>query len=287
MKTHVLIDSPNLLYRAFYTTGNLRNGVVFGFFKQIVTIVHRFNPHTISFCFDSGKSKREIDFPAYKQHRRKERTEEDKRSYKRFRKQLRFIRDRYLEDIGFRNVFYQSGFEADDLIASLAEQIPMRDEAIIVSSDHDFFQCLSGQVKIWNQTKQQFYTVYDLIEEFGVHPNRWSDIKALAGCPTDGIPGIPGVGEKTAAKWCCGEISEKSKIHTKILEGHDIFERNIQLVKLPYEGVKKFKIRSDKVTVKKWKRFCRELEMDTLIQSPPISRGQFRRGLKWKRNLKN
>ena len=101
-------------------------------------------------------------------------------------------------------------------------------------------------------------------------------MKALAGCSTDSVPGIKGVGEKTAIKYLKNELKESSKIYQRIIskEGWNIYKRNIELVKLPFTGTKIFKLKTDKLSATGWKEVVEQLGMKSIRERMPFGKGK-------------
>lgn len=258
-KRYLLLDGNNLAWRAFYAHGDLTHrdvptAVVYGFFRDIVYLCQEHNTSDIVFCFDHGKGLRETDYPGYKGKRRAEELDEEKSiTIAEVRSQVKKLKLRYLTDAGFRNVFYQQGYEADDVIASVVKRsLHSQDEAIIVSSDKDLYQLLSPRVRIWPPSAKQFVTVESFTNKYGISVEQWVEVKAMAGCVSDDVKGIPGIGEITAAKFLQGLVKQRSKTYDKIISGLPIRDRNLPIVKLPYPGTVTFEIRPDEVTIPKW-----------------------------------
>jgi DNA polymerase-1 len=241
---------------------------VFGVFRDVLKLQDLFDTKRVVFCFDKGPSKRVDDYPAYKANRssRKEMTDEEEQTYSQFRQQMSRLRKDYLPDIGFQNVLWQQGFEADDILASVCKYSLMdKDEGIIVSSDNDMYQLLSlPNVKIWNPRISKIETAATFEQEWGIPPVRWVHCKAMAGCSGDNIKGVMGIGEKTAAKWQAGRLKSGSKAFERILAGHSIYARNLPLVRLPYPGVKMFDLVDDEVTDENWRAVTSKLGMKSL-----------------------
>ncbi|GAH00618.1 unnamed protein product, partial [marine sediment metagenome] len=97
-------------------------------------------------------------------------------------------------------------------------------------------------------------------------PREWKLVKALAGCSTDGIPGVKGVGEKTAIKYLTSQLKETTKACQAIIskEGIKIFKRNLKLVALPFKGTNVFKLKKDKLSKEGWIKVTKTLGMKSL-----------------------
>ena len=218
-----------------------------------------FDTEHIAFCFDSRTSKRQKMYPLYKEKRRireQEATEEERKNKQVFYDQVQLLRREYLPNIGFKNIFVQGGYEADDIIASLVKNTILQsgDRAVIISSDSDLLQLLEPWCILWNPTKEKTISSLSFQKEWGISPVQWAEVKAWAGCSSDSVPGVPGVGEKTAAKYLRGELDPKLKKYKEITNNLGIYTHNIKLVRLPLEGVDTFQFAEDEVTPAKWKK---------------------------------
>jgi 5'-3' exonuclease len=227
-----------------------RIGVIFGVLRTLFDAIDFFNPRYTILAFENPEvSLRRRVYPEYKAHRRdKERTEEEKAEDLEFFRQVDDLRDRFLPAAGFRNIWSYPGYEGDDIIAAYSRKIGLEDDGVIATSDKDLYQCISSNVVWWNPYTKETMTASRFREIWGIFSYQWADVKAWAGCSTDGIPGIPGVGEKTAAKWICGKLQSSSKTYQKISEGVEIYNRNLPLVTLPYPGIVLAEAVPDEVT---------------------------------------
>jgi 5'-3' exonuclease len=138
------------------------------------------------------------------------------------------------------------------------------------------FQLLSDKVTIWNPTAKKFITRNIFMEEYGITPRNWPEVKAIAGCDSDDIPGLKGIGDKIASKFLANGIDTNHKnfkrIRHWITDGR--YAANLKLTKLPYHGVKQFVPEEDEVSVKKWNKMCERMGMRSLIgRSPSPIRG--------------
>lgn len=274
MKTWLIIDVSCLCYRFFHvigdlTYGHIKTGVVYGFLRQVIELQDLFRTRDVAFCFDVGESKRVQLFEGYKAHRRQRRLADPEvaRLRDQLDSQITFLRTRYLPAIGYKNVFGIQGYEADDLIARLAKRV---ESAIIVSSDHDLFQLISPNVRLWRPSKNKMLTLGRFRQEYGIEPSQWALVKALCGCSTDEIPGIKGVGEKTAIKYLNGELPVSSKAYKRIDDApNEDYERNYKLVRLPLPSTPELHLQADALSLKGWRKVCDHLGMKTLRDSLP------------------
>lgn len=285
MKRWLILDSYYIARRAYYTTGalsfnDIKTGVVFGFFKEVVSLMDQFNGGPIVFCFDAKGSKRKELFPDYKKKRHtKELDEVERLALFEMKRQVEKLRTSYLKTVGYANIFWEDGFEADDIIATTVAQVPEEDEVIIVSADKDFYQLISPRVRCYNPDKGVMMSLQKFVQTYGIQPRRWAQKLALAGCKTDEVPGIPGVGEKTAIKYIRGELKPTSRAFRRIEseKGAERIARNKRLVKLPFAGTPTFTIAPDNVTAEGWERVCDKLGMNSLKGQAPLMGREFRR----------
>lgn len=270
----LVLDVPFLAWRNYHVMGFLRHGedptgIAYGVLRDVRSFQDRHGTTNVAFCFDAPPSKRAQVYPAYKLNRKRgSLTPEEAASKYAVAKQIDRLRDELLPEVGFRNVFHQAGYEADDVIASVVQRsVIAPDEAVIVSADKDLYQLLSGQVTIWNvlpNGKPKLVTAQSFRDEYGIAPRQWIDVKAIAGCTSDNVRGVRGVGEVRACQWLRGELKPASKALQAIRDGGEVIEQNRQLVKLPYPGTKVFALRPDEITVAKWRAVAAKLGITTI-----------------------
>lgn len=201
----MLMDGHSLAYRAFFAlpaenfttaTGQPTNAI-YGFASMLANTVRDEAPTHFAVAFDvSRKTWRSQEFTEYKANRSKTPDE--------FKGQVELIGE--LLDAMHTPRFAVEGFEADDVIATLATQAEAEGyEVLIVTGDRDSFQLVSDHVTVLYPTKGVSeltrFTPEKVFEKYGLTPAQYPDFAALRGDPSDNLPGIPGVGEKTAAKW--------------------------------------------------------------------------------------
>lgn len=240
----LVIDSNCLCYMSRFAFGGLsyeekKTGVIFGFLGQIFRLAKKFDTNKFVFAWDSRKSFRQQSYPAYKRNRRKDRTKEEEIDDRIAFSQFGDLRLGVLPWMGFRNIFIQTGHEADDIIASVVMNNPDYDFTV-VSSDNDLLQLLD-YCDMYHPRKKTSTTKKSFMEKWGMEPNQWADVKSLAGCSTDNVPGIKGVGEKTAIKFIRGEL-KKGKIYERIIsdEGKKTTEETQWFVALPLDTTKEY-----------------------------------------------
>jgi DNA polymerase I len=276
MKTWLVLDCNHLCWRSFYTTGKLAygdraTGVTFGFFKAIQVLMDEHQTTDVIFCFDHGKSKRKELYPAYKGLRDKD--PEQAKVRLEVQKQIETIKTKYLPSLGFKNVFYQEGYEADDLIAAFVDKhwkVPGTD-FIVVSSDKDLYQILHPGVTMYDPIRKEAVNGVSFRAKYNIPHTDWPKVKALAGCKSDYIRGIPRFGEKTAIKFLTS--------NTILTDDQQaVYKANLQLVTLPLKGCKAPAPKKDEVNPEAWKKLCRKLGFATLADRTPGVRVGF--GLK-------
>ena len=274
MKTWLLLDCHFLAYRAFYSTGDLsyegvKTGVTYGFLRDVQELMHRFDTNDVVFCFDVGYNKRKNILPTYKEGRHREReeesTREEKEARKQFLKEVRMLRKQYLHQIGYRNILWQKGHESDDIIASLCETISNEDQIIIVSADKDFRQLVRHNVMLYNPVSHKRTTLQSFRKDTGLkHPKEWAKVLAIAGCHTDNVKGVKGVGEITAIKYLTGQVWVNSPKWNLIHNNLDLIDKNTTVVKLPLKGTKTFELQKDEVTAKSRREVFKILGIKTI-----------------------
>lgn len=201
----MLMDGHSLAYRAFFAlpaenfttaTGQPTNAI-YGFASMLANTLRDEAPTHFAVAFDvSRKTWRSQEFTEYKANRSKTPDE--------FKGQVELIGE--LLDAMHVSRFAVEGFEADDVIATLATQAEAAGfEVLIVTGDRDSFQLVSEHTTVLYPTKGVSeltrFTPEKVVEKYGLTPAQYPDFAALRGDPSDNLPGIPGVGEKTAAKW--------------------------------------------------------------------------------------
>ncbi len=198
MASLYLIDGHNVLYRTFFGVPRLSapdgtpTNVVLGVARILLKILREERPDAIVAVFDSREpTPRHEIYPEYKANRLK--TPEDLAA------QIPVV-DEMIDALGVRRLSVP-GAEADDIIGTLSRRAEERGmDVVIVSSDKDMYQLVSPRVKVRDGLKEHAVGEAQVEEVFGVPPGKVADLLALAGDPSDNVPGVPGIGEKTASE---------------------------------------------------------------------------------------
>jgi DNA polymerase-1 len=196
--TLYLIDGSAYIYRAFFALPPLNNSkglqtnAVYGFTTMLLKILRERQPDDVAVAFDEkGPTLRHEEFKEYKAQRPP--------MPDAMQAQIPYIH-RVVEALAIP-VLRQPGYEADDLIGTLARKAEQAGyDVVIVTGDKDMFQLLSPHVRIYDPVKDKWFGEAECIERFGVEPARVVEIMGLMGDATDNIPGVKGIGEKTAMK---------------------------------------------------------------------------------------
>lgn len=270
-KTLLLIDGNNLFYRAYHAlppltdkTGENANAV-FGFSNMLIRAAKEVEPTYIACAFDTkAPTFRHVEFEAYKAQRKAPPDD--------LYPQLPKVKS-MLDAFGVC-YFEKEGYEADDLLGTLAvKNLQNVDQVVILSGDRDVLQLVDGKIKVqmpgWNLATTTLFGSAEVLEKYGITPLQMVDYKAMTGDPSDNIPGIAGIGPKTAATLLqkyktlesiyshIDEISGTTK--DKLLKDKDIAIAAKKLVKLDCDVDLEFKIENLRF-VPDWDRVILELE---------------------------
>lgn len=278
-----LIDGSGYIFRAFYALPPLNSpdgipvNAVLGFMNMIMRLTAKIRCDYCLVLFDAKRQNyRNEIFPEYK-GTRKEIPEELIPQFPIIHQAVEILNLNHLE---------MEGYEADDLIATYTRKaLEKGDEVVVVSADKDLMQLIRPGVEFYDSMKDRFFTPEDVKEKFGVYPEHVVDVQALAGDATDNVPGVPGIGLKTAAELInqfgslqevlarADEIKQNKRRETLLanLENARISEQLVRLkddVVVPYElaeyacrapelqkvmeFVNRYELKSVKPRVEKW-----------------------------------
>lgn len=230
-KPLLIIDGYGFIFRAYHVQPTLMSpagkpvGALYGFTSMLIKLISEFKPEHAVIVLDSGgKTFRHEIYKEYKAHRPP--LTQD------LIDQLKLVTT-VADALNFRHLS-KGGFEADDIIATLAAKASSEGrEAIIISSDKDLMQLVDGYVKMYDPSKSKFISAEDIIEKFGVPASKVRDMLALIGDKSDNIPGVPGIGPKTAVQL----INEYGALHEIINSVDNI--ANVRWQKLLKDNIDK------------------------------------------------
>lgn len=251
MGTHLLVDGNSLTYRAFFAlptdmataSGQVTNAV-FGFTSMLAYVLDEQKPEGILVAFDRPEPTfRHVAEPEYKAQR--------EAAPDILRQQMGLVRE-VLEALGIQTID-QAGWEADDLIATAVDELVARDKSvIIVTGDRDSYQLVNDATNVkvmYNKRGVSDYALYDeagIEEKTGVTPEMYVQYAALRGDNSDNLPGVPGVGEKTAAKLInkyggldgiFANVDEQTpKLKQNLVENEARARKNLDLMQLHHDA---------------------------------------------------
>ena len=193
-----LIDGSGYIFRAFYALPMLTSpqgvpvNAVLGFMNMFMRLTTKIKCDYCLVLFDAKRQNYRNDIFAEYKGTRKETPEELIPQFPIIHKAVEILNLNHLE---------MEGFEADDLIATYTKKaIDKNYEVVVVSADKDLMQLIRPGIEFYDSMKDKFFTPDDVKEKFGVYPDKVVDVQALAGDSTDNVPGVPGIGLKTAAE---------------------------------------------------------------------------------------
>ena len=296
MKKILLIDGNNILFRSYYATaytGNIMKNskgfptnALYGLINMMNKIINEENPEYVMIAFDKGKTFRHEKYDNYKGGR-SETPDELKMQFP--------VAKKLVEAMGF-HYFEIDNYEADDIIGTFAKRATEDKEytATIISSDKDLLQLINDEVEVKllktndyiRMTKQEFINTY------GIEPPRMVDLKALMGDSSDNIPGVAGVGEKTAIKLLqeygtLGNLynnieTVKGKLKDKLIESRDDAFMSYDLATI-YKDVPIdtdfTKIKYNGIDTLKYIDLLNELEFYSLIKKLDIKENNIRENI--------
>jgi DNA polymerase-1 len=249
-KKLLLIDGHSMAYRAFYalpvenftTAMGQHTNAIYGFATMLISLIKDEKPTHVAVAFDvSRKTFRSEIFPEYKANRASTPDE--------FRSQMSYLHE-FIDGCGIEH-FQLEGYEADDLIATISKKAEIDGfEVLICTGDRDSFQLVNEKTTVLypkrGVSELARMTPDAVFEKYGMTPAQYPDFAALRGDPSDNLPSIPGVGEKTAAKWVVEYgslkdlLSEVDKVGGKVgqalRDNIDNVIRNRELTQLVHDA---------------------------------------------------
>jgi len=287
-----LIDGNALLYRSYYaiqrlsTSKGFPTNAIFGFTRTLRKLMEKEKPHYLGIVFDpKGPTTRHKVFKDYKAHR-KPMPEDLVAQIPVIKKIVKAFNIPFFE--------YES-YEADDVLGSLVHQASSQNIlSVIVTNDKDMLQLIDKSTIVYNPVKEIYLDERSVKEYFGVSPSQVTDVLALWGDPTDNIPGVPGIGEKTSKALInqFGSLEkllknlehiEKTQLRERIKQNLDQLKLSQQLVTIEKSMDLKFNLEDFSVSEPNYKELIpifQELELSSLLSEylkrPESAKKQYR-----------
>lgn len=298
-KRLLLIDGHSMAYRAFFalpvdnfkTTSGQPTNAIYGFASMLINLIKEEQPSHIAIAFDvSRKTFRTEKFPEYKANRSSTPDE--------FRSQMSHLNE-MVECFGIRH-FELEGYEADDVIASIAKKAQTEKfQVLICTGDRDSFQLVNENVTVLypkkGVTEMSRMTPKAVYEKYGLTPTQYPDFAALRGDPSDNLPSVPGVGEKTATKWIsdygsldkliansaeiAGKVGQSLRenistiqLNRELTQLLDDLDVNIEIADLSWSGFDSNRMGNffDKMQIKALKERLKSLPQSGIVADPQI-----------------
>lgn len=255
MKSLLLIDGNAIMHRAYYalppmtTAKGIPTNAIYGFFGMLHGSILSFKPQYLIVCFDTPAE-------TFRQKMYKEYQANRPSSSDDFKTQIPYIR-RLLDVAGIRRI-EQEGYEADDVIGTLARRFKKKAHVLILTGDKDIMQLVDDQVSVITPligiSSSKTYGVDDVVAKLGVLPGQIPDYKALAGDPSDNYKGAKGIGQKTAVSL----IKQYGTIENLYTEINMIPKKKIKNLLL--------ESKDDVIMMKKLATIVTDLDLDITLQ---------------------
>jgi DNA polymerase-1 len=190
-----LIDGSSYIFRAFYAIGHLSNSkglptnAVFGFTRMLLKVLKEHHPDHLAVTFDSKA-------PTFRNEVYKEYKANRPSMPEGLVPQIPYIK-KITKGYSIA-ILEMDGYEADDLIGTVAKKAEPEMDVVIITGDKDILQLVNDRIQVYDTMKEKKFGVDEVVQRFGVHPEKVIEVMGLAGDAIDNIPGVPGIGEKTA-----------------------------------------------------------------------------------------
>ena len=266
-KITLLVDLKHIAYRMRYTQGTqltyneVNTTIFYGTISSLLSAAKKFEVNKVVICADIGSSddsRRREQYPEYKMKKySKPLTDYDLKLNELFKEEYNNLIDEF-EEIGF-GANYLHKYEAGDVIALYCLQHP-EEKIVILSRDEDMYQLLTENVMLWSPDDKIKKTDKWFKKEYGIDCLDWNMVKAMAGCSSDGVKGIKGIGEETALKYLHDECNPNQL--KKIKDDWETVEQCLQVVTLPHPDLQengyKFDFVESKINIDKFIVFCQK-----------------------------
>jgi 5'-3' exonuclease len=293
MKKVLIIDCNAVCWSVFHALPPMTfeeegTAIIYGFMNHLFDIQSYQNADHIAFVWDSRRSLREDIFPEYKLKRRtkqNEYTEEELVIHSDRARQFKVLRTSILPSLGFSNVFQEEGYEGDDIIASIVNDFKDTHMITIVGRDNDLYQLIGPNCSLWDHVGRFYFDEEAFFEKYNVYPDMWADIKAIAGCSSDEVPGVEGIGVDRAIKYLTGGMKVTSKLFQRIENSPELIAFTRRLTQLPFEGTPHYTLKEDTCKVYKLKQVAKRYGLESYLVKKRYR--QFRRHFGGEKNTQH
>lgn len=235
----MIVDGRYLCFRTKYSRGgnltynNMDTGIFYGFFNTLQSIANKFDIGNTVIMWDISKvGIRKDEFDGYK-NRKQTLTPEEKEEKDRFEESYHYL-IALCSTIGFA-CYVLPMYEADDLIGLWCKQYS-NGTNVIITRDEDMYQLIDENTYVYDPDKKINKDLNWFRRTYDMEPKRWIDYKAIAGCKSDTVPGVPGMGEKRTLAYLKGDKTYVEKIK----QHQDLYEMCYHLVILPHPSLKDY-----------------------------------------------
>lgn len=253
-KTLYLVDGSSYIYRAYYAIRHLSSpsghptNAIYGFIQMLLKLLKDYQPEYLAVVFDAGRTTFRTELYADYKANRAAMPDDLRQQMEPIREVVRAFNILPLE---------LPGFEADDIIGTMADRFSEQGgRVVIVTGDKDLMQIVSETVTLLDTMKDKESGMQEVLERFGVTPEQVVDILALAGDSSDNIPGVPGIGEKTAIKL----VSEFGSLDVLLERADEVKGKN---------GEKLRQFREQAILSRQLATINRNIPLDRFFASPP------------------
>lgn len=285
MTDWMVLDVSNLMWRSFYARD------LFCHYDPVLSAAHvclsipkiaqTLEASNVAFAFDRPPYLRRQVLQFYKSGRTNPNdVEADVKDE--LRAMIQRLRTSILPQLGYESIYSKAGYEADDIMAALVQGIPKTDRVILVTGDRDLYQLLDKRIAVYHPIGQRFITARWFRDTYGIKPNLWAEVRCLAGCTTDQVPGLEGITEDSAVQFFRGDLNGTDKARRMLdYNRSPDYIRNRKLIVLPYKGLDSITpVEQSPYPATGWKPLADALDIDvaTLFQDTTPTRSMTARG---------
>jgi len=264
----MVVDGRYLCYRTKYSRGGnlsyngVNTGVFYGFFNTLQSIANKHLVTNTVIMWDISKiGIRNDEFDGYKQRENKALTPEELEEKVKFEEAYLTLTE-VCGQLGFAD-YTLPMYEADDLIALWCKQYS-KGTNIIITRDEDMYQLITDNTYLYDPDKKIMKNLQWFTRTYGITPKQWIDYKAIAGCKSDTVPGIPGMGEVRTLAYLKGDKTYVDKIK----QHQDLYELCYKLVILPHPSLSNYWLpyKETKMIENNFTQFCFDYGMVSFIE---------------------